>query len=88
MVAGAIRSLETGSDKEVHPEKAVLYNQFIEIWYAGEGENKAKNLLELEPHMLLWAGERVLNKYLELHKLIQRGSIRINIISQALNRYW
>lgn len=83
IVAGAIRSLDRGSDKQIHPEKAVLYTQFLESWYNKEKQARNDQLKSLKENMLIWAGDNVLHEYLELNELIQRDHDAGEVIQQA-----
>lgn len=83
IIAGAIRNLDKGSDKQIHPEKAVLYTRFMESWYNENEEEGLRQLLDLEQSMLLWAGDQVLKEYLKLHELIRDESSKDNLINQA-----
>ncbi|MCW9708169.1 hypothetical protein [Fodinibius salsisoli] len=71
IIASAIRNQDKGSDKQIHPEKAVLYSRFMESWYAGNHEDRREKLKELEKHMIIWASDDVLQEYLKLNELLR-----------------
>lgn len=73
IIAGAIRSLDKGSDKQIHPEKAVLYSRFIESCFESNHDDRREQLKELEKQMVIWAGDEVLRKYLKLIEHMKDG---------------
>jgi len=74
VLARAIHSLSGNKDKAIHPEKAVVYGNFIELWVrtntleamddAGE-----TNLQNQRKQLTLWAADAVLKEYLKLEKM-------------------
>ena len=69
-------------DKTIHPEKAVIYKRFIDLWYEPSIQNE-ESLSELSKSMALWAGDDVLKQYILLDQEEQNsGSARNNLNAQ------
>lgn len=69
IISGAIRSVVKSGDKPIHPEKAIIYKQFIDIW-CNTGFPIDQNLkMSNARAMALWAGDGVLKQYLILKKI-------------------
>lgn len=65
IISGAIRSVTKSGDKAIHPEKAIIYKKFLDIWYS---ESKYKEYpnekYDLDKAMSLWASDFVLKQYI------------------------
>ncbi len=69
IIAGAIRSIVKTGDKPIHPEKAIIYKQFIDFWYDPGFFTDANMRANLMKSMALWASDGVLKHFLTLQKL-------------------
>ncbi len=75
VIAAAIRSASMRNDKQVHPDKAFLYNSIVKILTGTEADAAG---LEYElsgwlPQMQLWAGDEVLKQYMRLRNRLQQS---------------
>lgn len=69
IISSAIRKIVRKEDKHIHPEKAIIYRQFVENWYMQNGNQKSeKQAYDLHKAMALWAGNNVLKEYMILIK--------------------
>lgn len=84
IVAGAIRNAMKYNDKNIHPEKAVLYSNFINALKSNESEprNLAKETSQWLPHMQLWASDDVLKQYIQFQKVIRENNSTNEVISK------
>lgn len=66
IVAGAIRDKGRKNDKIVHPEKAIIYNNFIDYYIEIRNSVKTQGLVNLRfrSDISLWAGKDVLRSYM------------------------
>lgn len=65
ILGGAIRSAIRSADKTIHPEKAIIYKKFLDIWYSNNNiEEYPREHSDLDKAMSLWASDGVLKQYL------------------------
>lgn len=85
IISGAIYSLSPNKDKTIHPEKAILYANFIELWWPGrEADSKIpidRDLLSKQ--IILWAADSVLREYLKLEKMFSANASSSKLTIQA-----
>lgn len=88
ILARALNSVARKADKTIHPEKAIVYGNFVEIRNrmtalpAGD-EIQIKNLQNQRKQMMLWAADDVLKDYLKLEKLIDSDAPEQRILGQV-----
>lgn len=88
LLARAIHSLSANKDKTIHPEKAVVYGNFIELWSKthslhAEDDEDQTNLQNQRKQLTLWAADGVLKEYLKLEKLASAGAGAGELRTQA-----
>ena len=87
IIAGAIKSSPMGRNRNINPEKAAVYNHFIDLLsISTEFEITSQNInidaeyKLLRKEMVLWASDNVLKKYLEFDKLLIELTIDKKIV--------
>jgi hypothetical protein len=82
IIAGAIKSSPMGNNRNINPEKAAVYNHFIDLLsISTEFEITPQNINMnaeyklLRKEMVLWASDKVLKKYLEYDKYLNELTI-------------
>lgn len=88
ILSRSVYSLSNRMDKNIHPEKAVVYGNFIEIrneMAAGSGlsDIQIKRLQNQRKQMLLWAADDVLKEFLKLEKLIAGSATDNRLLPQV-----
>jgi len=74
IIASAIKS-GNKRDQYIHPEKAIVYTRFIELWGEKINEERAReNILELHRAFLLWSDKNVLREFIKLKAMIDELS--------------
>lgn len=68
IISGAIRSISGNSDRRLHPEKAMIYAHFLEIWpledhFQNHNAQLKHNLQELKKPMALWGSDKVIRQF-------------------------
>ncbi len=74
IIGRAIHSISNNKDKIIHPEKSVVYGNFIEIWSKQDplvlqDKKYQKDLNINSKQMLLWASDGVLKAHSKLQKI-------------------
>jgi len=87
-VAGYVfRSGQRMNDKAVHPEKAIVYKSFIDIWQAGIKTGvPIREEDDLQSAMTLWAGGKVLSEYLKLHRILDQKPAQLDQIIKQVEK--
>lgn len=84
VIAGAIRAIAMAGDKNVHPEKAVVYGKLMDYIAYQNPENKLSG--EWQRVFVLWASTDVLAKFIKWQKThqFQQSSAQIEKSTQQL----
>ncbi len=74
IIGRAIHSISNNKDKIIHPEKSVVYQNFIELWSQNDplvlGDEKFRKDLKINSkQMMLWASDGVLKAHSKLQNL-------------------
>jgi len=88
IVAGSIRNSMKHNDKNIHPEKAVLYSKFINAWnsFNGERKNLAEETGSLLAHMQLWASDDVLKQFIRFQELLWEDDSPDEVITKEAGK--
>lgn len=82
---GALKRLLKKSDKSIHPEKAIIYQQFIDVSYDRdlffENLHVQENLVR---SMTLWASDAVLKQFILLKNIASKPSTNTEIFSNQV----
>jgi hypothetical protein len=84
IVAGSIRNAMKHNDKNIHPEKAVLYSKFINAWNSYESTPKSlvNETDQWLSHMQLWASDDVLKQYIQFQKVLRENNSSNEVITK------
>lgn len=88
ILSRSVYSLASRMDKNIHPEKAIVYGNFIEIRNqmaaaSGLDDTQVRHLQNQRKQMLLWAADDVLKEFLTLEKLIAGSATDSKLLAQA-----
>lgn len=74
IVAAAIKALNVGDDKTIHPEKAAIYTRFVEVLEADD-EEAAEVVDALKNYMMIWASNSVLKEFSSYYELVNNDDV-------------
>ena len=87
ILSRAIYYVSKNQDKSLHPEKAILYANFIELWsrqdfWTSKDKDQEIDIRINAKQMILWADDRVLQAFYKLQKLTTEQADQTKIRSQ------
>ncbi|MCG8697604.1 MAG: hypothetical protein MI922_06080 [Bacteroidales bacterium] len=76
IVAGAIRDKTRNDDRQVHPEKAIIYNNFIDYYIEIRNSVNTQGIVNLRfrSDISLWASKDVLRSYMLFNQYLNELS--------------